>query len=159
MPTAVERTTITPVLSSAHGYIDDVRDQVASVVRFIILNPGWTSSIWEDKLVSFRKIAARYEKSRSDMTAQLSEAIHNVLSRMFDQYTFNCDFTTDDYQEGINDGRYSVKFTILVNTIGDETDLTQSALISGTILVNKDTNEITLKYDLNSDTASLRTRT
>lgn len=157
---ATLRTTVTPTLSSVVGYVDDVRDQVASIVRFIILNPGWTSSIWEDKLVSFRVIASKWQNNPSSMTNELAQAVRSVLNRMFDQYGFDCEFTTQDYDSTSPDGRYTVIFKISIssraaNTIDEYA--TDSALLSGTIHVNNKTNEITIDYDTTQDTLSLTT--
>lgn len=37
--------TVTPTLSSSSGYLLDVRDQVANLIRFVIMNPGGTSDL------------------------------------------------------------------------------------------------------------------
>ena len=38
-------TSITPVLSSSQSYLEDVRDQVMSLVRFAVMNPGHITEI------------------------------------------------------------------------------------------------------------------
>lgn len=153
------KTTVTPILSSKTGYVSDIRDQVQSVLKFIILNPGWTSSIWEDRLVSFRKLASKYEHSRNRLAGELQSGLLQVFGNMFDQYSFDIQITPSDLVSGVKDGRYKLDFKILFQR-GDgaslETGVTkQSALISGGITVDKTTNEIILKYDLNEDTATL----
>ena len=50
-------TSVTQVLSSKVGYLTDVTEQIATMVRFIIMNPGWISSLWEKHLISFRKMS------------------------------------------------------------------------------------------------------
>jgi hypothetical protein len=147
-------TSVTPTLSSSSGYLVDIRDQVSNLIRFIVMNPGGTSDLWEGKLISFRYLAARYEKNRDDLCHELQSAVASLLNTKFSDYSFEVDFTHRDYKEGVPDGRYGVIFKILI-TNGPSGRMNESALISGDITVNPVTNEINLKYGRSADTAEL----
>lgn len=149
-----KKQSVTPVLSASAGYIEDVRDQVASLVRYVIMNPGFTSSLWENDLISFRKLASTYEGSRNEMIYFLSEKIKTILSAKFRDYYFDTDFKTEDYESGVPDGRYTVKFNISIAPITDQT-LTTSALVSGTIEVDMEKNDIILSYDKSLDNLTI----
>lgn len=147
-------TSVTPTLSSSSGYLIDIRDQVSNLIRFIVMNPGGTSDLWEGKLISFRYLAARFEKNRDDLCNELQAAVARILNTKFSDYSFDISFTHRDYQEGVPDGRYGVVFKILI-TDGPRGRMNESALISGDITVNPITNEIYLKYGRSADTAEL----
>lgn len=145
-------TTITPVLSSKAGYVSDVRDQIATLLRFVVMNPGWISSIWDDLLVSFRTLSSKYEQDRTQLASNLQIKINETLRRMFTDYSFDCEFTTYDLDptKQPGDSQYSIKFNIMMNTPNG--DVKESALVSGSIEVDEKTNDIIINYDRNPDT-------
>ena len=146
---------VTPTLSSTTGYVDDVRDQVATLVRFIIMNPGFTSELWEGELLSFRKLSSAGEAERDVFANRLGNLIESKLNDMFKDWTFTSDFSTSDYEEGVPDGRYSVHFNIMMFETASEDQTKLPALVSGSILVDKKTNEISLTYDQSLDNLKL----
>lgn len=141
---------VTPTLSSASGFLTDVRDQVASLVRFIIMNPGGTSDIWEDQMISFRTLASKYESSRSNLCSQLSSKVEDLLNRKFPDYAFDVNFTTEDYNEDDN-VRYTVKFSIIIDSVNG-VENKRAALVDGDINVDKTTNSIDLNFSKSADT-------
>lgn len=140
---------ITPTLSSSSGYLVDVRDQVSNLVRFLIMNPGGTSDLWEGDLISFRYISSQHEHDRSALCSELRSAVHSVLSTKFTDYNFDIDFTSEDYDE-TNSSRYTVLFHININ----KNNVSESAIVSGSIYVDPKTNNIELKYDRSIDNAT-----
>lgn len=144
-------TTVTPTLNSSIGFVTDVSDQIATLLRFIIMNPGWISSIWESRMLSFRSLTARYEHDRDIMTGTLTEMLNGTLSRMFPDFMFDVQITADDYIEGVNDGRYTVRFNIIMKKVICGATMEYPGLVSGTILVDKTKNTIEIKYDSTSD--------
>lgn len=146
---------VTPVLSSKYGFIDDVRDQVTSLVRFIIMSPGWSSSLWNSDVVSFRRISAEFESNRDKLVGELATAVHQILDKKFSDYTFDCDFSSSLYDssqtEDNNDGRYTINFKILMT----KNDITQSALVTGIVNVDKTNNDISIEYGNSLDTTTL----
>lgn len=141
---------VTPTLSSASGFLTDVRDQVASLVRFIIMNPGGTSDIWEDQLISFRTLASKYESSRSNLCSQLSSKVEDLLNRKFPDYVFDVNFAAEDYNEDDN-VRYTVKFSIIIDS-ANGVENKRAALVDGDINVDKATNSIDLNFSKSADT-------
>lgn len=147
---------VTPTLSTKTGYVDDVRDQVATLIRFIIMNPGFTSELWENKLLSFRKLSSAEEANREGFADHLGSMIVNKLNDMFRDWTFSHQFTVSDYEEGVSDGRYAIQFDIMMlKNSNTEEETTIPALVSGSITVDKKTNEINLTYDQTLDNLTL----
>lgn len=146
--------TITPTLSTKTGYIEDVRDQVATLIRFIIMNPGFVSELWEEQMLSFRTLSSKYEHEREGFASRLGSLIQEKLNHMFQDWNFLSDFSVSDYDEKSPDGRYTIRFSIIMNALS-ETAPEIPSLISGAIIVDPQTNEITLSYDQSMDTYSL----
>lgn len=142
---------VTPTLSVNAGYLSDVRDQVMALMRFIVMNPGNTSSIWEEKLISFRKIAAEYEGDRNALISVLSSKINTLFKSKFT----DCDITTSLKAEDVDTVQYRVVFDITMTRI--EKDVTQEIplIVSGQFLVNTETYDITIKWTRSSDTATM----
>ena len=141
---------VTPTLSSSSGYLLDIRDQVSNLVRFIIMNPGGTSDLWEDSLISFRYISSRDEGDRQIFCNTLKTNMLNILKNKFRDYSFDADFYSEDYSDP-DDGKY----TVLFNITATANNKSESALISGTINVDPKTNSIDLKYDKSIDNITI----
>lgn len=158
-----QKLVVTPVLSTKVGYLEDVRDQIMTIVRFIIMNPGFTSSLWEEDMVSLRKLVAAHEADRENMCNQLSVSVNALFKRLFKDIETDCQFTTKNYDLDNNvdhdDGRYTVTFSIFITKIDQQAgapDINhEPALISGTIFVDPITNDISLKYERTADTHAL----
>lgn len=145
-------TTVTPVLSTKAGYVSDVRDQIATLLRFVIMNPGWISSIWDELLISFRTMSSKYEHDRTELSSNLQLRINETLKRMFADYNFDCEFTTEDLDPSKKEGdsQYTIKFSIMMTAPGES--IQESALVTGSIEVDEKTNDIVVNYDRNQDT-------
>lgn len=139
---------VTPTLSSVSGYLVDIRDQVSNLLRFMIMNPGGTSDLWEDNLISFRYISSSEESDRSSLCDTLKTTMSNILKRKFTDYTFEVDFYSENYSAE-DDGRYTVVFHITI------TNIDAPAIVSGTINVDPKTNSIELKYDKSVDNITI----
>lgn len=143
-------TSVTPTLSSVSGYLIDIRDQVSNLIRFMIMNPGGTSDLWEDNLISFRYIASREEADRSYLCDTLKTTISNILKQKFADYTFDVDFYSENHSSE-DDGRYTVLFNININN----SNTNASAIVSGAIKVDPKTNGIELRYDKSVDNITM----
>lgn len=151
--------TVTPTLSSTSGYLQDIRDQISNLLRFMIYNPGRTSSLWEKEMISFRTLSAEYQNNRSSLSTMVKNRLTRSLNRMFPDYQFDVSVTTDDYDEKAgDDGRYTLTIGVLINGLdADHPENQTGAVISGRITVDKATNAIYLTFDKSVDTAELST--
>ena len=148
---------VTPVLSTKAGYIEDVRDQIATFVRFLIMNPGWTSSLWEDRMISFRRISSEYEGNRDLFANVLAGRMQDALTRKFQDYISSVECTTEDYIKDTDDGRYTIKISIMIQKKSTDPNVFYSkepALITGKIFV-KPNNQIALEYDSTTDNLTI----
>lgn len=145
-------TSITPVLSTTVGYLTDVRDQIAYLLRYFIMNPANVSDVY--RTISMRDLAAQFQSDRNEMAIECSKAFQNLLIRKFPDYTFNVKFTASDYIEGVDDTRYKLEVSIYITNHPAAGLMNTSAIVSGAIEVDPLTYDITIKLadDLDSST-------
>lgn len=139
----MEHKTVTPTLSSSTGYVEDVRDQVATIIRYIVMNPGGTSSLWENELLSMRKAIAEYEHDRYILANFVRNKLMSIYRRMFGDYIIDVEIVPKDYKEGVPDGRYALEFSV---TIDHKVHGTMSGLVSGRFTVDPETYAINVEY-------------
>jgi hypothetical protein len=114
------------------------------------MNPGGTSDLWENNLISFRFLSSKYEGDRQIFCNTLKTNVLNILRNKFNDYDFDAEFTAEDYSSP-DDGRYTVVFNISIAN----NDRSESAIVSGTISVDPKTNSINLKYDKSIDNITI----
>ena len=146
---------VTPSLSSSEGFISDVRDQISNILRFVIMNPGGTSDLWESRLISFRTLSSKYEGDRETLAAELERRLNNLFARKFAEYRIDVACTTAPYDPTQtmgydDDGRYAISFNVLIYT-GN----TVVGLVDGSIMVDKATNNITIAFSDSPDNQTL----
>lgn len=144
-------TSITPVLSSSQSYLEDVRDQVMSIVRFAVMNPGHISDYWDDQLISCRLIAAEHEHDRDYFVNVLNKRFNELFGKKFKDCSVNANFTTSTFNDKGDDGRFSVNFDIQISI--DNTE--EGGIIRGNIAVDPHTYDIKLKFDNSIDSKSV----
>lgn len=146
---------VTPSLSSSEGFISDVRDQISNILRFVIMNPGGTSDLWESRLISFRTLSSKYEGDRETLASELERRLNDLFARKFAEYRIDVACTTAPYDPTQtmgydDDGRYSISFNVLIYT-GN----TVVGLVDGSIMVDKATNNITIAFSDSPDNQTL----
>lgn len=146
---------VTPSLSSSEGFISDVRDQISNILRFIIMNPGGTSDLWESRLISFRTLSSKYESDRETLASELERRLNDLFARKFAEYRIDVACTTAPYDPTQtmgydDDGRYAISFNVLIYT-GN----TVVGLVDGSIMVDKPTNNITIAFSDSPDNQTL----
>lgn len=146
---------VTPSLSSSEGFISDVRDQISNILRFIIMNPGGTSDLWESRLISFRTLSSKYESDRETLASELERRLNDLFARKFAEYRIDVACTTAPYDPTQtmgydDDGRYTISFNVLIYT-----GSTVVGLVDGSIMVDKPTNNITIAFSDSPDNQTL----
>ena len=146
---------VTPSLSSSEGFISDVRDQISNILRFIIMNPGGTSDLWESRLISFRTLSSKYESDRETLASELERRLNDLFARKLAEYRIDVACTTAPYDPTQtmgydDDGRYAISFNVLIYT-GN----TVVGLVDGSIMVDKPTNNITIAFSDSPDNQTL----
>lgn len=142
---------MTPVLSSTVSYLTDVRDQVMSLIRFAIMNPGHISNLWDGELLSCRLLGAKYDFNKDRFVEQMNLEFNRLFSRKFPDLSIDANFYAKDYDETQSDGRFSLSFDVTIDKNGS----TEGALIQGDVNIDKSTYDIELNFKRSQDTASI----
>ena len=143
---------VTPTLSSTSGYLTDVRDQVMYLLKFLIMNPGGTSDMWESHMISLRLLSSELEHNKNELCSALEKKIQNILENKFADYSFDVLIQPKEY-EGSSDTRYTISFSISIKA--PDMNEFESAFIIGDISVDKTNNNIDLKFSNSNDTSTL----
>lgn len=146
---------VTPSLSSSEGFISDVRDQICNILRFVIMNPGGTSDLWESRLISFRTLSSKYEDDRNALADALENKLDELFARKFRDYSIDVSCTHHLYNSNqipdINDdGRYTISVNVLISRDGKT-----YGIIDGNINVDKITNAISIVFSDSPDNQTL----
>lgn len=136
--------TYVPILSTSINRTTDRREMVASIIQYILLNPGRTSAAIETDLVSFRKMAGAAGYDRNLMLAELNKRIPPMFQRIFPNDVVRCTFTTKDHDNGSGDPRFAVTFDIVF--INSDTGEADPAILKGLFTVSENY-EIKVHYD------------
>ena len=124
-----------PVLSSDAGNVTDLQEKTATLLRYILLNPGFTSTIFRNEMISFRTLAAQYGHDRDALCTALAGMIKPALQRIVPEYDPLVSFTANDYNDDAGDPRYVITFDI---TYIDNSGNIIPGIGSNTFIVNGD---------------------
>lgn len=83
-------------------------DIVAYIIRHSLMNPGFTSSFIEGRLISFRKLEAEYETDREGLAEAYSSKLKIAFQNLFPDD--NISVTVDTYD--IDDAKYGLTINV-----------------------------------------------
>lgn len=81
-----------PTLNINQPIITEDSQIMASLLKFAIWNPGWTSSQIEDTLVSMRKIRAQYTQDVPDFPQALQGYLDSAVKRYHEDWQANVSY-------------------------------------------------------------------
>ncbi len=142
---------VTPVLTSTVGYLTDVRDQVMSVLRFALMNPGHISSLWDQELISCRTTGARFEHNAEQFVSSLQNEFNTLFQRKFTDVQVQCELSASNLEEGIDNGQLAITFDIQINQDG----VVEGGILSGDITVDTDTYDMKLNFTRSQDSNTI----
>lgn len=80
------------------------QDIILYILRSVFLNPGDTSSMIENEIISFRKLEATYGKNGHELATKLSSELNTVFGRYFSGTGIVADVT----YTSLGDGKYAL---------------------------------------------------
>lgn len=116
------------------GIVDTPADIVAYLIRHSLKNPGFTSSLIEGDLLSFRKLEAEYP-NRDDLVQYYSDKLEVIINKNLPGGNYTVEITTEDKP---NSNDYSMSIAVLD---GDGLHIIKQ----GKIVVQKD--DIIINFD------------
>lgn len=103
MPTAV-----VPQLDINAPVAENNSDKMVSLLKFLMFNPGWISSWYDEHLLSMRKSMAKYTENSSTLVPALQEKINTAIHHFYPDYHCSIDVIRDDP----NDPNYTMDISI-----------------------------------------------
>ena len=104
MPTAV-----VPQLDINAPVAENNSDKMVSLLKFLMFNPGWISSWYDDHLLSMRKSMAQFTEDSSKLVPNLQQMINEAIHHYYPDY--HCDIKV--IREDENNPDYSMDIFIL----------------------------------------------
>lgn len=135
-------TPILPTLNSTVSILTNMQEITATVMQYMMYNPGDISSTHEDELVSFRKLAAMYGDNRDQLCEMFRAGTLSILRRYFPDHEIIAEFTASDYEDIENNPRYTITCDI---TYKDKDGNLLAGIEAGTFNVDSE-NRITLNF-------------
>lgn len=127
----------TPVLlslDSAIGIVKDKRDIASYLIRQYFSNPGKTSELFEDNLISFNKTKVLFNNNLDRLVEDVQMSINEVLRRYFPHDDISVDAKAVNI---VNTSKYNIELRVyLTDNNSKELFLIDSQIyISGNTLV------------------------
>ena len=138
----------TPVVPTLHAMSTPSLSRPADVATYLIgwlfRNPGGTSSVNENEMVSFRKLVAVYGNQPNELASQITNMLETCMRHYFPAagYTVPCQVEYKDgysSDEGVYQGNYGITITVQ-----DSNGV--SVVPVSNIVVNYDGSEFDIKY-------------
>lgn len=130
----------TPVILSLHsslGILKDKRDIAAYLVRQYFSNPGKTSELFEDNLISFNKTKVLYNNNLEGLVNDVEDSLREVLRR----YMPNDDISIEAKAVNVvSPTRYNIEVRVYITDNGNK----ELILIDSQIFISDSTLQIVL---------------
>ena len=81
MPNAV-----VPQLDISAPIAENNSDKMVSLLKFLMFNPGWISSWYDDYLLSMRKSMAKYTEDSDKLVPALQQQINDAIHHYYPEY-------------------------------------------------------------------------
>jgi len=80
---------VVPQLDINHPLAENKSDKMISLLKFLMFNPGWISSWYDDSLLSMRKSMAKYTEDSSKLVPGIQQLLNEAIHHYYPEYT--CD--------------------------------------------------------------------
>lgn len=104
---------VVPQLDINHPLAENKSDKMISLLKFLMFNPGWISSWYDDHLLSMRKSMAKYTENSYELVPRIREMLNTAINHYYPNYSCNIDVERDEK----NPTEYSMVISI-VNEFG-----------------------------------------
>lgn len=123
---------MTPKLTVSDNIVNTQQKQLVALIKFALYNPGWTSSLIENTLVSARRDAALNGEATPEFISAFTTNLDEAVKRRYPELSAVCDTAISD------DGTTTTMTINIVDGVG-ATVLDASAVINDGTITIKDT--------------------
>ena len=117
--------------SGTRQVLESVEDKVAYIIRHSLVNPGFTSDMIEDDLLSFRKLEATYDNRIGEIVRHYKHKLELTLNRVLG-FTVDVSIKTlklnqsekenklyhTSNEDAVNGDKYSLEISVLYKDSG-----------------------------------------
>lgn len=104
MPNAV-----IPQLDLNQPVAENNSDKMVALLKFLMFNPGWISSWYDDHLLSMRKSMAKYTEDSSDLVPNIKRLLNEAIKHYYPSYSCEIKVVRDE----VNPADYSMEISIV----------------------------------------------
>ena len=77
---------VIPVLDINTPTLENRSDKLIYLLKFLLFNPGWTSSWYDDRLLSMRKSMAEYTEDPNKLVPALQRYLDTAIQKFYQDY-------------------------------------------------------------------------
>ena len=87
---------VVPQLELNAPIAENNSDKMTSLLKFLMFNPGWISSWYDDHLLSMRKSMAKYTEDSNQLVPALQSMINEAVHHYYPDYNCEIKVIRDD---------------------------------------------------------------
>ena len=87
---------VVPQLDINQPTAENNSDKMVSLLKFLMFNPGWISSWYDEHLLSMRKSMAKYTEDSGTLVPALKEKINEAIHHYYPDYYCDIKVIRDD---------------------------------------------------------------
>ena len=127
-----------PTLTTSAGFVSDINDKAATLLRFFVYNPGEASDNLSTAQVSLRDLAYQYQNNPANMAAVVERQLNSLYQKNFPEISTNVTVRHKDLGGG--------KYKLIINVQGSSNGNDYKPLILTSTVEIGDNFSINLKY-------------
>ena len=87
---------VIPTLNINDPVLESGADKMIYLLKFLMYNPGWTSSWYENRLLSMRRSMAQYTENADQLVPALENFLTEVIRKYYPSYSCSIKTTFED---------------------------------------------------------------
>ena len=87
---------VIPTLNINDPVLESGADKMIYLLKFLMYNPGWTSSWYDSKLLSMRRSMAEYTESARTLVPALERFLTEVIRKYYPSYSCHIEVIYED---------------------------------------------------------------
>ena len=99
---------VVPQLDLNQPVAENNSDKIVALLKFLMFNPGWISSWYDDHLLSMRKSMAKYTEDSDKLVPNISRLLNEAIGHYYQGYKCNVAVERDE----ANPANYSMIISV-----------------------------------------------
>ena len=100
---------VIPLLDINQPLAENNSDKMVALLKFLMFNPGWISSWYDDHLLSMRKSVAQYTEDSDQLVPAIQSRLNEAIGHYYPGYSCNIEVERDE----LNPTEYSMIISII----------------------------------------------